>query len=232
MRSHTIILVLLITLLVACAPARAPTAAQETPPVQKIPDTPYTAPQAAPPPSQDPNPDMVTLTGKASTIKSYSFNLAPLPQRAGDLRYFVRGSKAKILLVRQLPMDGWSADTVFIDYETNTATAYCLTLSCKKEQHKSSVEFEPYAIKLPVQWLDEVKYATKVKALQYNSRPNTVVTWQNGALYYEAYLDNYYGFPQRVAIANDKEQSDIVGGYEYQEMTFNTVTEADVTPPY
>jgi hypothetical protein len=235
-RSFTI-LALLALLMLACQPAA-------TPPVQHVPapqaqDTddqavPEPQPQApAPSPiARVVNADVAKLFERSESIKGYSFTLAELPKKSGENVYWVRGTKGKVKLATLRQMDGWSADYVFIDFGAQNAYAYCIELQgCKKEGRKGGVAFAEYAVPLPPSWIDEAQYGDKGRALQYNDRPVTGVTWDEDGRYYEAYVDNYYGMPQRVAIGSDPGMSTIVGGYEYQGMAFS-VTDADVTPPY
>ena len=224
----------LLFVIAACAPAQGPRAPDQVAQQPVIaPPTPSDE-HVAQPTDAKPNAEVQALSAKAGQIKSYTFDLARLPSFTADVKYFVRGSKAKIKLVTPLRFDTWNADYIYLDYDARTATAYCIDLDfCKKLNRTESVSFEQYGIKLPQQWLDEIQYGVKKTSLQYNNRQVNVVAWQEGAVDYEAYLDSFYGYPQRVAmISGQGEDAKVIGGYEYQSMSFNTVKEEDVTAPY
>lgn len=227
---------MVLALLVACAPvepqamqpAAAPDEASEEVSEDVLERTEDTGKEPAPV-----NDEIVALSDKADSVKGYSFVLARLPERSGERTYFVRDGKAKVKPARHIDMDGWSADYVFLDYEAETAVAYCLELaSCRDEQLKQPVSFADWVVPLPEYWLPAAERGTLTGRQQFNSRQVIVVGWEADGQYYEAYLDSFYGLPQRVAIAADDEFADIVGGYEYQGFQTNAVSGEEVTPPY
>lgn len=238
---YALVLFLIAILIVGCAPAPAgpsadvpssPSEVADLPPPPSVEDV-DSLPLEEVAPQNKPNPEIESLIAKSSQIKSFSFDAAVLPSKVTFATYKVRGSKVKIKLITPVLMNGWSADHVYLDYDKKIANGYCIELAnCKKDGKVGPLDFSTYAIKLPLDWTDAVSRGVKAKALTFESRPATVVTWQAGGHYFEAYIDNYYGVPMRVSETTDLEMTNVVGGNEYRSIAFNNVKEEDVTPPW
>ncbi|MDD9954514.1 MAG: hypothetical protein OXR66_09370 [Candidatus Woesearchaeota archaeon] len=234
--------------MVACTPA-AP--AEQAPPADPAPEAPAEAPVAEPAPEAPPeaaepeapaeemvaNPEVTALTEKAVKVKSMSFNPVMLPDKSAEMTMDVNGDMAMIELVTPLDFpgpdanSGWSADFIYVNLAERTAVAYCLDLSqCKDDLLKKEVSFDDYAVPLPTEWLDNMQYGEKFSGLTFDDRKVDIVRWMEDDLYYEAYVDKFYGMPVHVAIFEDEAQENLVGGYQYREMAYNIAD--DVTPPY
>ena len=177
------------------------------------------------------DPATLKLFERNSQVKSYKFDLAPLPERIGTHTYYLRGNKVAI---DPLSNDGYSTgprfDKVYLDLEAMTATAYCVDdRTCRSTPGPHDLPFEEWTIIYPHEWIEQIKYGRKISSLTFENKPVSVVRYEADGKYYEAYIDNYFGYPQRIAIATDPEMENIIGGYEYRAMGFNTITEADVT---
>ncbi|HEX2557019.1 MAG TPA: hypothetical protein VHK86_01735, partial [Nitrososphaera sp.] len=192
----TLILMLLACMLVAaCAPKEAPapatpepTAAQPTPkPAEPVPE--------AKPDTRIVNDDISKIMQKADSVKSFSFTVAKLPDRSSSDTYYVKGTKIRIDPVRKLYRD-MDIDVVYLDTVAKTATGYCLpTKGCTAKNVARSLNYDDWIVPLPPQWMDQAKYGKTAGSLTFYSRPVTKVKYQVDGKYYEAYIDNYYGFP-------------------------------------
>lgn len=223
------LLVLLLIAVAACAQPQDPTPRALAPPSAEHADAPERT-SILPPAKND---EIEAMFARAGQVKSYSFDAVRLPDGNAFGTYFVRDGKAKVELVTPVLQNGWSADYVFVDYTTRTANFYCIELAgCKKERRVAPAEFSAYGIPLPLEWREQAVLGGKAKAITFEQRPATVVQWEAGDRHYEAYLDNHYGFPLRVAIAEDPGMTRIVGGTEYRALSFNSVAAEDVAAPW
>lgn len=238
MRTHILILSLCALLLIAgCAPQAPQQPAQQRPTVSDTPTAPSGNEEASPEEQDIPdapvNPEIAALLQKTSQVKSFRFDAVRLPSKGAFATYWVRDGKAKVKLITPIQMNGWSADYIFVDYEKKVANAYCLELTqCKGDNRVGPADFGTYGIWLPMDWRDAIERATPGRAVTFDMRPVTVVKWEADGSYFEAYLDNYYGFPLRIAKASDAEMTMITAGGEYRAMAFNTIKAEDVTPPW
>lgn len=193
-----------------------------------------------------PNPEVVELFSSLDKVKSYRINAKRLSTERGDLKqthlgiYSVVGDKARIELMESLLIgdkgvgeEAWNADYVFLDLARNDAAAYCLESStCRDRQLKADVEFSRFDIPLPVEWVEDIQFGEITTQRMYENRRVHVVRWQEEDLYYEAYLDDFYGIPMRVTWSIDPTYERITGGYTYTDLAINRVPESDVVPPY
>ncbi len=175
------------------------------------------------------NPDVVKLYARQGQIKSYSFDLAKLPDRRGYAEYFIKGDNVRIAPPKE-SVSELRVDFIYLNLATNTAVGYCAKSgSCTDPNSPIPLSYSDWSIPLPISWADDAQYGKVAGTLNFFNRPITKVQYQKGALYYEVYIDNYFGYPLRVAIANDPDFKDIVGGYEYRNIAFNSLQDKDVT---
>jgi hypothetical protein len=164
----------------------------------------------------------------SATVKSYSFGLAELPDKRGGHQYYVRGNKVKIDPIQSIVREA-DIDVVFLDTTAKTAVAYCIdSTGCDTPNDPMAQRYGDWDIVLPEEWIEQAKYGKITKSLTFLSRPVTVVQYGADGKYYEVYIDNYFGYPLRVAIATDAEMTNIIGGYEYRDMAFNSIKDTDV----
>jgi len=175
------------------------------------------------------NPDIVKMFDRLSQIKSYSFTIANLPDMGGRHTYSIKGDKIRIDVLQGLYEAGGDIDVVFLDTTKKTAAGYCLqSASCDTPNNAVTMDYDKWMVVPPTEWVSQIKTGTKSGSLTFFNRPVTKVKYSAGGKYYEAYIDNYYGMPLRIAIATDKEMTKIVGGYEYRTMAFNTVKDDQI----
>lgn len=186
-------------------------------------DTPGDAPQA------EPNPAIVKLLERNGQVKSYSFDVANLPDKRGGSSFAVKGTAVRITPLNELSTKT-GADAIFADTATRAIAGYCIRGESRCDNPNTAIplDYDEWMVPLPPSYLEDIKYGEIIGTLTFFNKPVTRIKYQRGALYYEAYLDNYFGYPQRVAIASDPEMTDIVGGYEYRNMAFNSVKDDQV----
>lgn len=177
----------------------------------------------------EPNPAIVKLLARNGQVKSYSFDVALLPDKRGGSSFAVKGDNVLVTPLNEQTIQT-GADAIFLDLVARTATGYCVRGEgrCDDPNAPIAMDFNEWSVPLPPSYLDDIQYGEIIGSLTYFNKPVTRIKYQRGALYYEAYIDNYFGYPQRVAIASDAEMTNIIGGYEYRNMAFNSVRDNQV----
>jgi hypothetical protein len=171
---------------------------------------------------------VVAILDRYSRVKSFSFQLADLPDMRGSHEYFVMGDKIRIDPVKQL-LDVGDIDVIFLDTTKKTAKAYCIDSSgCDTPNDAIAVDYDKYSIVLPPEWMTQIKYGEITGTQSFYNRKVQKVVYEANGKYYEAYLDDYFGMPLRIAIATDPGIKNIVGGFEYRQPAFNGLEETDV----
>ncbi len=232
MRPYLLALIMIAAIfIVACAPAQT----AQTPEPQKIGETGPSRVAAEPedtPLLRRENEDVRKIVDKQSGVKSMTFDIATLPDMGAWATYYVRGTKARVEPASLLKLDGWSADVVYVDFAAKTAIARCVELTgCKKEGRSANVDFARYDVELPSDWGERAVYGERTGGVTFNSRQVTVVRWEEDGRTLEVSLDPFYGVAHRIAVLDlSKDPPAVIGGYEYRDIVFNTVTESDVTP--
>jgi hypothetical protein len=216
----------LILFLVACAKTEpAMPAANPTPAAQPTPES-----VAKAEPTQNAvDPTVEKLFSRMSSVKGYSFDLAKLPDARAVGTYYVKGNKIKVVPVEELVLTQGNVDVIYLDLDKQTATGYCvLKGTCPDPNKEIPLKLDDWNVVLPPTWVDQIKYGKASGTLTFYDRQVTRVKYEAGGKYYEAYVDNYYGFPQRIAVSTNADGTSIVSGYEFRNMAFNKVTDADV----
>lgn len=194
--------------------------------------TPQAAPQdvaKAEPTVNKGDPEVIKLFDRQPQVKSYSFDVVKFPSKVATATYKVRGDGVRIETVEDIAVADEVMDFIFLNKTAKTATGYCERGGgCDDANQAYSLEYSRFDIVYPHEWIPQIKYGQKVGSLTYDNKPVTRIKYQADGKYYEAYVDNYYGMPQYVAIASDPEMTKIVGGYEYRNMGFNNVKDTDV----
>jgi hypothetical protein len=218
----------LIALLVACAqqPATDLQPAKDTPaPVGGTPGPDVVEAKT----DLTPNPAVIKLLENNGQVKSYWFAVADLPDERGGPFYSVMGSKARVEpTIEQVTTLG--VDVVFLDLDAKTATGYCIIgkSKCPDPNKQIPLSFDDWVVPLPPSYIEDLKYGEVIGSSTFLKRQVTHVKYHKGDLYYEAYLENYYGYPLRVAISDSQDMSNVIGGYEYRSMAFNSIKDTDV----
>jgi hypothetical protein len=231
------VLVILALVADACSTQNATTAPPPAtpPPSQQTPTPPVqnsTVPVLPSVQNQAQNPETVKLLDNIAKVKSYSFDVAFLPDARARYHYDVRGGKAKVTPSEVMTVAGRPVDVIYLDFAAQSAAGYCTKPGiCADTKIGVPMSFAEYNITLPTEWVGMLTYGEKDGTLTFYDAPVTVVKGRRGNQYYEAYVQNFYGMPMRVAFSADPEMTSITGGYEYRNMAFNTIRESDVTPP-
>jgi hypothetical protein len=173
-----------------------------------------------------PNPAVIKLLERNGQVKSYSFSVANLPDRRGGPAYYVKGDNVRVEPTIDF-VKTEKYDIIYLNLRDQTAIGYCLK-NCETLNQAVSLTYADWAVPLPLTWIEDMKYGEIIGSLTYFNKPVTRVKYQKDGEYYEVYVDNYFGYPQRVAIATDKEMTNIIGGYEYRSMAFNSLKDTDV----
>lgn len=176
-----------------------------------------------------PNPAITKLLARNGQVKSYSFDVASLPDKRGGSSFAVKGDNILVTPLNEIKIKT-GADVIFLDTVRRTATGYCVrgTSKCANPNAPITMDYDDWSVPLPPSYLEDIQRGEIIGSLTFFNKPVTRIKYQRGALYYEAYLDNYFGYPQRVAIASDAEMTNIIGGYEYRNMAFNAVRDDQV----
>jgi hypothetical protein len=179
-----------------------------------------------------PNSETSRLFDSAQNVKSYQVNIALLPDGRARYTYAVRGNRAKVTLVTPIDVPNGIVEVVYLDFVAKTANGYCegKTRGCDPLLGHP-LAFEDYDIMLPPQWIDQLRYGEKTRTRTFENYQVNTVRMEKGGKFYEALVHTYWGLPVRIAIADDTEMTQIVGGYEYRNIDVNKLKDADVTPP-
>ncbi len=174
-------------------------------------------------------------------VTSLSFHYAPIEVTSAGIamrmghEYLVRGGKAKVIINKPKSIDASTyVDTVYLDLATKSARGFCLDprpYICSAREERL-VAYEEYEFTDPRSLLDGVApNARIVGSRNFQDRVVSILRYERDGTYYELFIDQFTGIPLRQAVYADPEYKEHVGGVEYQELSFNLVTEEDVTPP-
>jgi len=158
-------------------------------------------------------------------VKGYSFIYAAPPDNLARDTYFVKGDRVKVELFDR----GWfKADThmthVYLDGATKNAVGVCedpRSTHCPDPKRKFPVTYSDYAIKMPYQWLKEIKVGTLASGEKIFERMTKKITYTQGTETIEQWIDEYSGLPVRVKV------TDAQGPrlYEFRHLTVNDVSD-------
>jgi hypothetical protein len=172
------------------------------------------------------NPDIVKLFARQGQVKSLSFDFAKLPVDNVIGTYSVKGDLASIKPTTNAKTSKF--DIVYIDNAAKTAVAYCTVPGCTDKNQAIAQSYDDWSIPMPLDWASDIQYGKIIGTITYSNKQVTRIEYQKGSLFYEVYIDNYFGYPQRIAISDDSSFKNIVGGYEYKNMAFNNVQDSNV----
>ncbi len=205
---------------------------------QAAPQQPAPQPEAqdeAAAPEQDPAPSAQQQEQETQDV--IEENVKPLLQQASarvkSLRYKYEGPETNKALfdfwvkgtkVAYAPenKNDYSAqgdsNIIYLDTAAQTAASYCDHRTCKPQGKRADLTYTAVYLPTPLDWLEGVTAATQVGQEQIEQRSVIIIQTNNGKLW----VDNYYGAPMRA------EKDGIL--YQYKQMAFNDVTDAQVTP--
>lgn len=163
-------------------------------------------------------------------VNSFSYVLARPGTTERLNTYRVRGDRAVIELER-LPDFKISQpfSHVYVDLADDEATGYCAaesTIWCPDGVTEHDADYDDYYMRTPYQWLTSLQTATvKGNGPQLQKRSTQEVTFTtthgtSGTMY----VLDYYNLPAKVELEDGRV-------FEYREISINSVSEEDVTPP-
>lgn len=223
-------LLLVLVLLVGCAPTEEQTQPEETLPQITEPEdeTPVETTQPEETSATEeigeiikiPN-DIREILEKGKTrLNSYSYNYKS-PE--SDLTYgiYVKGNTIKIIPPEMnVEEQGNFYNTIYLDTEKKTAEAYCVGYSsCEGKVGKvKDLNYEDAYIETPIDWTAKVKEAEEIDERQVEGRDAVYLETNIGKLM----VESYYGFLYMVEDGESK--------WEFSDAAFNSVEDSDVTP--
>ncbi|RME31980.1 hypothetical protein D6789_00990 [Candidatus Woesearchaeota archaeon] len=182
------------------------------------------------------------LSLPAKRVKSMAFLYAPIIEKdAGTSRttshkYFILGDAARVDVGRRKGVSAeTNIDTVYLDFAEKSARAFCLdgrSYVCAVKGREFPAAFSDFAPKLPTEWLAEMPVSAKITSEQnIEGRTAKIIEFEKEGQFYRYAVDSYTGVPLRVHIFSDPERRQLIGGIEYHDIAFNSVTPEDVLPP-
>ncbi len=187
----------------------------------------------------EPNPEITKLFAKIDQVSNYGFSPARYNIERGETRaemkgkYWVKDDIAKIEVAPLLSMDGWSADYVYLDLSEESAMAYCIKLpNCLTQQISGEVDYEEFDFPRPESFIDQIQYGEIVTQRTVSNRPVAVIEWEENDQYWQAYVDTYYGLPVRIVAHSDADRTNIVSGWEFRDVSINSIKDSDVERPW
>ncbi len=150
--------------------------------------------------------------------------------------YAIKGTKLVIYKYKEdyYVREGYY-DTVFVDTVAKTAVgcciqpARCISHNVDNTGKKFDVDYASLNIpKTPYQWTKEVKSGTIVGPQTFNSRSVTYVkSVRDDGAEVQLWIDDTYGVPHKVVVVKDGQEKK----YQFNDMTFNSLKDADFNPP-
>lgn len=223
----TYIALLVLVLLVGCAPTQPPQEPETTQPRIETPAETIQQPEEAPTVEESkeeisiPSDIKVILEKGKTKLNSYSYNYKS-PDIQESYKIYVKGNKTKIIPPEITNVGGGKFyNTIYIDTEKKTAEAYCIGYSaCGINLGKiKDLVYKDTYIETPIDWLAKVTEAKKIDERQVEGR---------NALYLETNIgkiivESRYGFLYRI--------EDGKKVWQFTDAAFNSVTDSDIIPP-
>lgn len=234
-----IVLILLTAALIACAPEPA-TPKTSVPQGPETPAPEAAEPAAPPPPAPEPEPEQEMsriarqLQEKAPKVKSYSFSYAELPENKANRKYYVKGDLVRVELTKHgLLENGDQYDTIYLDRAEERAVAYCELnpVICKKDGVIFRPEYEEYDIVYPQEFMAGITAGEDLGSLTHEDAVSQRIAFMENGDQYRLTVHKFYGIPVLIEIFDNTEFSGEATGHAYREMTFNLVTDEQMTPP-
>jgi hypothetical protein len=226
--------------LLACAPAAQQPAAPTAPAAQP----PATAPAEAAPGPQPVEAKPVPaaskelqalLTRADQKLKSYKYLELILPDKKQPDIIAVKGTKIKVSLYEYDPyIPDEYFDTIYLDTVAKTATGRCENrkrcIWARGDNTKRSwdnMPYDQYRRKTPYEMLKQIPATATITGPEvHENRATTKVEYDEAGKHHLVWIDDTYGIPVEVQIVTS-DDSRIT--YKFNDLTFNTITEADVT---
>lgn len=178
------------------------------------------------------DPMLEELQVKAAKNHNYKFTWAEYPENKATRTYSVRGDLVRMELYTPSLWQGTKYNVVYLDYAAKKAMAYCLDKDHCKEGlgFVQEVDFDDYGIKLPHEWLLEMTSGEALGGITIDSHAAERFKFERDGQWYQIIVQKYFGIPQRITWFDNEAMEGEPSGYEFRDMAFNLVKEADVTP--
>lgn len=241
---YATIITLLLLILAACtqaAPPATPEPAAPTAPTAPTAQPPAAAPGPTPvevKPMPTSSKELQDLLSRADQkVKSYKYLELILPDKKQPDTVWVKGSKIKIKMYEYEPYDPATYfDTVYLDTAAKSiigrceSNKRCITIredNTKKEW--TDLDYDKFRPVTPYERLKQIPTIAAITGPEvHESRSTTKVEYDEGGKHYIAWIDDTFGIPLEIQVmTSDGERTT----YKYNDPQFNTVTDADVTPP-
>ncbi len=243
MKYAAIIVAALVLLLISCAPATPPAAPAPTasPAVQPVVTPPAEVPPAPIPVEVKPVPtvskELQDLLNRADQkLKSYKYLELILPDKKQPDTISVKGTKIKISLYEYDPYDPSTyLDTVYLDTSAKTIVGRCLSRKrCLWPQGDNTkktyadLNYDNYRRKTPYEWLKTIPMTATITGPEvHENRATTKVEYDDAGKHYLVWVDDTYGIPVEIWVIPSSGETI---KYKFNDLEFNTITDADVTP--
>lgn len=221
----TYIALLVLILLIGCAPTPPPQEPEPTQPkietpAEPIQQQPEVTPTVEAPKEEIPS-DIKAILEKGKTkLSSYSYNYKS-PESDESYKIYVKGNKTKIIPPEITNVGGGKFyNTIYLDTEKKTAEAYCLGYSnCGINLGKiKDLNYKDSYIETPLDWLSKVTEAKKIDERQFENRKALYLDTNIGKIT----VESHYGFLYRIEDGKKL--------WQFTDAAFNSVTDSDVTP--
>lgn len=213
----------ILTYIAACAPVQSPPYTATPSNVKPSTDK---APVQEPPVVVEPqvsiSAEVKALLDKHKTrLTSISYKYKGPETSDNFYDFYVKGGKIKYipwLAIKTLDKPE-SYDSVFVDKTANTIQTYCLAAYCAYKGKKADLSFGTSYIMTIFDWLEGITKAEKLGEEVIDDRSTWKIQTNNGILW----IDTFYGIPLKIEFSGKT--------YRFQQLSANSVADADVTPP-
>lgn len=230
-------------LLVACAPAAQPAAPAAPQPAAPVVQPAQPVSSVAPTPVETkPVPavskEMQELLNRADQkLKSYKYLELILPDKKQPDMMSVKGSKIKVELYEYDPYVPENYfDTVYLDTASKTIVGRCVERKrCiwprgdNTKRVWTDLNYDQYRPKTPYEMLKMIPASARILGPEvHDNRQTTKIEYDDAGKLVTVWIDDNYGIPIEVGILTSDGKETL---HKFNDMQFNSVTDADVTPP-
>ncbi len=205
-------------------PQNCPVKEQRTTGTVDVVDTTPSIPDSKP--SQDYTPAAREIIGKASKANIVAFNYYRSDDPTTQDAFVASRTHMKRTLVNKIvysPKEQY--DTIYFNFGTETAKAYCETQSaetCPDRDKSANVDFDKFRVLTPYQWLDMIETADVTgRSEQIDGRTGKEISFSYGSKDGTMFLDSFYGLPLEVTYDGVT--------YEYQNSKINLNKDTELT---
>jgi len=154
-------------------------------------------------------------------VKSISYKYKGPQTKDFFYEFFVKGDDIKYVIdptFKALDVDEDAYDTIFLNKEDKSASAYCDNRKCKVKGKKTEFDYDDVYIWTPLDWLDNIKVAEKIGGELIDNRK----TWKLDTNIGTIWIDTFFGVPL---------QAEFMGNlHQFKKVTFNDVKDEDIIP--